>query len=233
MPPHALRLPDMERLRQSSGAFALCGFGACDDGVVKRSTAVNRLAEIAAELERSKLWRGATVVAGYVFGATLENVDDVERVQIAVTVDEPVENVPWMSHPAHLEALASLLRFDKLPMSWWWRPMAWPVWNHEITRAACFWSAQDGVDQAVLDALAAGSYDQLQFVEPSSAEELIAQVRTERDIARRHLEDAVAGFHEREWRREHKGDGVYPGDHLWSAAAGFLDLDNSVERLED
>jgi hypothetical protein len=193
---------------------------------------VSRLAEIADELERSKLWRGSNVVAGYVFGAMLEAAGDLERIQIALTVDEPAEKVPWMSHPADLEALASLLRFDKLPMTWRWRPSAWPVWNHEINRAVCFWSTTAGSDQAVIDAVAAGRIHQLQLVEPADPEELIAQVRIERDIARAHLANAVSGFHEREWRREHKGDGVYPGDHLWSAAAGFLDLDNAVERLE-
>ena len=137
-----------------------------------------------------------------------------------------------MSHPVHLEALASLLRFDKLPMTWRWRPSAWPVWNHEITRAVLFWSATSGSDQAVLEALASGDLDRLQLAEPADSEELVAQLRKERDVARRHLAATVSGFHEREWRSEHKGDGVYPEDHLWSAAAGLLDLDDAVEQLK-
>jgi hypothetical protein len=220
----------MERLCQSLRLLQLA-FGACDDGVVKRLTAVNRLAGIADELDRSKLWHRSSVVAGYVFGVMLDGASDVERIQIALVVDEPVEDVPWMSHPVHLEALASLLRFDKLPMLWRWRPSGWPVWNHEIIRAVSFWSTTSGRDQAVIDALASGHLDLVQFVEPMDPVELVAQLRTERDVARRHLADAVAGFHEREWRGEHKGGGIYPGDHLWSAAAGFLDLDSAVERL--
>lgn len=106
------------------------------------------------------------------------------------------------------------------------------MWNHEITRAVSFWSTTSGSDQAVIEGLASGHLDLMQFVAPVDSEELVAQLRIERDVARRHLADAVAGFHEREWRGEHKGDGVYPGDHLWSAAAGFLDLDDAVERLE-
>jgi hypothetical protein len=47
---------------------------------------------------------------------------EVERIQIALVVDESAENVPWVSHPARLEALASMLRFDRLPVSWRWRP---------------------------------------------------------------------------------------------------------------
>lgn len=157
-------------------------FDACDDGVVKRSTAATRLAGIADDLDRSKLWHGSSVVAGYVFGGMLEGAGDVERIQTALVVDEPVEDVPWMSHPVHLEALASLLRFDKLPMLWRWRPSGWPVWNHEIIRAVSFWSTTSGRDQAVIDALASGHLDLAQFVELMDSEELVAQLRIERDV---------------------------------------------------
>lgn len=196
---------------------------------MKRSTAISRLAGVAAELERSKLWPGPAVVAGYIFGGMLQPVGEVERVQIALAVDEPAEDVPWLSHPTALEALASLLRLDKLPMAWWWRPVSWPIWNHEISRAVRFWSAAAGLDQEVFDALTAGRIDQLQFDEPSDVEQLVKQLFLERDVGRRHLADAVAGFYDREWRREHTGDGVYPGDHLWWAAAGYLDFDNAVK----
>jgi hypothetical protein len=40
-------------------------------------------------------------------------------------------------------------------------------------------------------------------------------------------------FHDRTWRREHRGEGVYPQDHLWSAAAAFLDLDDAVANAEN
>ena len=151
-----------------------------------------------------------------------------QKLQLALVVDEPVEDVAWMSRPRHLEALASLLRFDKLPMSWCWRPREWPVWNHEITRAVCFWSATAGSDQAVFDALSAGRVDKLEFAEPADADQLMEQLVLERDVGRGHLADAVAGFYDRDWRSEHTGDGVYPADHLWWATSGYLDLDNAV-----
>lgn len=199
-----------------------------DDGAMKRSTAISRLSDVADGLERSKIWPEPGVIAGYVFGALLDPAADVERVQLALVVDEPVEDVPWMSRPRHLEALASLLRFDKLPISWWWRPSAWPVWNHEITRAVSFWSATAGSDQGVFDALSAGHVDKLEFVEPTHAEQFIEELEVEREVSRRHLTDAVAGLYDRDWRRERTGDGVYPADHLWWATAGYLDLDNAV-----
>ena len=33
-----------------------------------------------------------------------------------------------------------------------------------------------------------------------------------------------AAYSEREWRREHKGLGIYPEDHLWRASHGYLYL---------
>jgi hypothetical protein len=34
----------------------------------------------------------------------------------------------------------------------------------------------------------------------------------------------TAAYWEREWRRDHKGFGMYPEDHLWRATHGYLDL---------
>jgi hypothetical protein len=219
----------MERSRQSWNRFTLLRRLARDDGEMKRSTATSRLSEVADGLERAKVWSGPCVVAGYVFGSLLDPAGEVERVQLALVVDEAVEEVPWMCHPRQLEALASLLRFDKLPISWWWRPSAWPVWNHEITRAVCFWSATAGSDQGVFDALTAGRVDKLEFAEPAHAAQLIEQLVVERDVGRVHLTATVTGFYDRDWRREHTADGVYPADHLWWATSGYLDLDNAVK----
>jgi hypothetical protein len=114
-------------------------------------------------------------------------------------------------------------------MAWWWRPAAWPIWNHEISRAVCFWSATAGLDQEVLDALTDGRIDQLHVDEPADGEQLVEQLILERDVGRHHVTQAVAGFYDRGWRGEHTADGVYPGDHLWWATAAYLDLDNAVK----
>lgn len=87
---------------------------------MKRASAISRLSDVADDLERSKEWPGSCVVAGYVFGSMLHPAGDVERVQLALVVDEPAEAAPWMSRPKRLEALASLLGLDKLPLSWQW-----------------------------------------------------------------------------------------------------------------
>src|SRR5262245_43566355 len=56
------------------------------------------------------------------YGDLLGGATELDRVELALVADERPEQVPWMSRPAHLEALAAFLRFDKLPLSWQWRP---------------------------------------------------------------------------------------------------------------
>jgi hypothetical protein len=172
------------------------------------------------------------VVAAYVFGAVLDPVSELEVVQLALVVDEPPEDVPWMSRPARLEALASLCRFDKLPMSWRWRPAEWPVWNHEISRAVRFWSSAGGRDEAVLRALADAGVNGPTFEQPGSRAALARQMMLERDVSRTHLATVKAQFYDRDWRREHSGDGTHPEDHLWWATAGYLDLDDAIAALD-
>src|SRR5438876_10435549 len=114
---------------------------------MKHSTAISRLGDVADGLDRAGQWPGVTVVAGYVFGALLEGNAELERIEVALVVAGPPEVVPWLASPAHLEALADSLRLPKLPVSWWWRPVDWPVWNHMISRAVRFLSADGGRDQ--------------------------------------------------------------------------------------
>jgi hypothetical protein len=60
----------------------------------------------------------------------------------------------------------------------------------------------------------------------------VARVRIERDLGRRHLEATAASYHDREWRRHHKGDGIHPEDQLRWAATGYLDLDNALHEAQ-
>jgi hypothetical protein len=204
--------------------------GGCDDVVVKRSTAISRLGDVADGLTRARSWPDAGIVASYVFGALIEPTAELERVELAFVVVARPEEVPWLARPARLEAVAAQLRFDKLPLTWWWRSADGPVWNHRIRRAVRFWTAGDGADVAVVDALAAGRTDQLPSAEPTDNEQLVAQLRAERDVGQRHLTRMVERFYDRDWRDQHKYQGVFPQDHLWWAAAGFLELDKALRR---
>jgi hypothetical protein len=206
--------------------------GLWDDSVMKHSTAMSRITDVVEGLDRAAEWPGTSVTSAFVFGASLDADVDLDRVEVALVVAEPPEVVPWMSRPVHLEALAAVLRFTKLPLSWRWRPAEWPVWNHEIDRAVRVWSAAGGRDQRALDALAAGRLDDVTVEGPASTDELLAELVVERDVGRGHLASVTESFYDQDWRHEHRGDGVHPEDHLWWATAAFLDLDDAVRRLD-
>jgi hypothetical protein len=202
-----------------------------DDAVMKRSTAMSRLSDVTDGLDRVVEWPEVTVAAGYVFGALLEPGAEIERIELALVVREPPEMAPWMARPARLEALADSLRLPKLPVSWWWRPADWPIWNHSINRAVCFWSADGGRHHDAFDGLAAGRVDTVEVEEPANRSELIAQVLMERDLARRHLGTVTESFYDREWRRACRG-GEHPESHLWAAAAAYLELDEALQQFD-
>lgn len=194
---------------------------------MKRSTAISRLRDVADGLSRTTQWPDVGIVEAYVFGALLDETVDVERVELALIVDD---DLAWLSRPVRLEATAALLRFDKLPLSWRWRSARRPVWNHHIRRAARFWTASNGVDEVVLESLASGRLDLVPTTGPAGHDELMAQLVAEREVCRRHLAEVTDRFYEGDWRGAHRHEGIYPQDHLWWAAAGFLELDDAIAR---
>lgn len=195
---------------------------------MKYTTAVGRLRTVADDLTTHAGWHDDLIVEAYVYGELLNAPLTIEWVALAFVVDLPPEEATWLARPAAPEAAVSLLRFDKYPITWRWRPLAWPVWNHEIDAPVRFWSVQDGTDAVTLDALADRELDSLERTLPKNHETFLAHLRIERDAARDHLAWVVDSYHDRDWRKDHKGFGVYPEDHLWWAAMGFLDLDEAI-----
>ena len=45
---------------------------------------------------------------------------------------------------------------------------------------------------------------------------------------RRHLATILDNYHDRHWRRAHKGYGTYPEDHLWRAAQAVRELTDAI-----
>jgi hypothetical protein len=85
-----------------------------------------------------------------------------------------------------------------------------------------FWSLA-GPDETALDALGDRHLGDLDRLVPAAAEEA-EQLQEELAASLAHLQRVDAAYWERDWRREHKGLGVYPEDHLWRATHGYLDL---------
>jgi hypothetical protein len=105
------------------------------------------------------------------------------------------------------------------------------VWNHAIERAVRVWAKGTGGEAAALSALEQGRLDGVMVDGPPSRDALRAQVAVERAVAQSYLAEVVESFYERDWRRAHQGGGVHPEDHLWCAAAGFMDLDTALDQL--
>jgi hypothetical protein len=76
---------------------------------------------------------------------------------------------------------------------------------------------------AMLDALGDRRLGDLHRITPTAAEEA-EQLQEELAASLAHLQRVDAAYWEREWRREHKGLGIYPEEHLWRASHGYLDL---------
>ena len=116
-------------------------------------------------------------------------------------------------------------------MQWSYRPLAWPVWNHQHRRVVRFWTADTGLDEEVIEALRLRRLDRLPVVQPS-ATELTAQLRHELALSRRHLRAVLEGYWDRDWRREHNRFGVSPEDHLWRAAMAVTEIRYALADLE-
>jgi len=168
------------------------------------------------------------VTGAYVFGELLDGPESLDVVSVAFVVDLPAEEVPWRARSAPLEALASLMRLDKVPVEHVWRPAGWPVWNHAIVRAVRFWSRAAGIDEDVLALLGSRRFDGLTYVGPPSRERYLEQLRVERGVSRRHLHQVLDRYHDRDWQRAHRSYAMYPEDHLWWAAEAFVELDDAI-----
>lgn len=198
------------------------------DGVVRHATAVRRLRTIAARCQQaSGLWRDEPVLlAAYAFGEVLaqrrEDHADFGSVQVAFVLDLPPADLTWCCQPQSCSGLPSILEIDKAPVDWYWRPAVWPVSNHRIQRPLRLWSL-DGPDTDALDALARHEAESLRLPEPPP-EQAAEQLTAELEASLAHLRSVQKSYWQPNWRKEHRGFGIYPENHLWDAVHGYLDL---------
>lgn len=205
-----------------------------NDGAVKRSTAIGHLVEMAeVATERLKLRDtdiGWPLEEMWVTGDLLDSADTVEAGSVVLVFDVPPEELPWLAvHPAG-EWVGDQLRLGKRPMHWCYRPLAWPVWNHEHRRLVRFWSAGGGLNAEIVEALQSRRLDPLDIVEPS-LDELAEQLGEELAVSRRHLRAVLDGYWDRNWRQDHKGRDESPEDHLWRAATAVEDMLDTLDEL--
>jgi hypothetical protein len=191
---------------------------------MKRPTAIGRLVSLAeqATAEVSRFGTFGDLAELWAAGSVLDpDVDPVEVVTIVFSLDIPPSLVPWRSRPSKASMVTHVYRLNKLPIAPVWRPAAWPAWNPEFRRVARFWTADDGLDEQLIGRMRAG---EPVGEEPDPAE-FEAQMREELAVSRRHLDAVLDGFDDRRWRKAHRGDGLYPGDHVWMAAKGYREVE--------
>lgn len=127
--------------------------------------------------------------------------------------------------------LVDALRLDKGGIAYWWRSRDEPVGNHLIRDPVRFWSL-DGTDEAVLAALRERRFTDLPR-RTSSPAETRRRIAVELDRSLSRLRATHEAYWDRNWRREHRGNGRYPENHLWDAVDGYLDLMDAGNRLDE
>lgn len=196
---------------------------------MKRSSAVRHLAELAEAASEGLRFRngptGWPLVSIWVAGELLSSADTVEDATVVLLLDLAVDELPSIALHPTAEWVSERLRLGKRPVQWWYRPQTWPAWNARHRRVVRFWSDRDGAHDGVLDALRERC--SLPVVEPAP-EDWRAQLHEERAVARRHLATVLDHYHDRDWRREHQGFGVYPEDRLWRAAQGLREIEDAL-----
>lgn len=201
---------------------------------MKRSTAIGHLVEMA-ELATERLQLRDTDIGWpleelWVTGELLSSGSTVEAGSVVLVLDVPADELPWLAlHPAG-EWVGSQLRLGKRPVRWCYRPLTWPVWNHEHRRLVRFWSASAGLEDEVIEGLRSARLDGLTVVEPSAAARR-EQLGEELVVSRRHLRAVLDAYWDRDWRREHTGGDESPEDHLWRAATAVEDIVDALDEL--
>jgi hypothetical protein len=162
----------------------------------------------------------------WVVGDLLGTPRDLETVTVALSVDLPVDEVPWWSEPPGAQHWASATRLAKNPVVAWWRSAHAPVWNHRIDRPALVWDEADGVRQDTLAALRDGHGESVRSAAP--AEDLLrARMDEELAVSHRALRARTRTYEDRRWK---PGKLEPVADALWRASDGYLDVLDAVRR---
>jgi hypothetical protein len=201
---------------------------------MKRSTAIGHLVEMAeVATERLRLREtdiGWPLEQMWVTGELLRPVETLDAGTVVLVLDRPAKELPWLALNRSGEWIGDQLRLGKRPMHWCYRPLTWPVWNHEHRQLVRFWSAVDGLDTTVIEALQSRELSRLAVVEPS-VDELNVQLGHELAVSRRHLRKMLDKYQDRDWSRRRDRYDESPEDHLWRAATAVADMLDALDDL--
>jgi hypothetical protein len=196
---------------------------------VKRSTAIRHLVELADAasdgLQLRTIDIGWPLEELWVTGALLDPVDELEHGSVVLMIDLPTGELPWLAVHPTAEWIGGQLRLGKRPLWWSYRPTALPPWTYRDRRVARFWSAADGLDDAVIDALR--TQRPLTVVEPAP-DELLDQLGIELAVTKTHLRSILDHYWDQDWRRANRHD-TSPEDQLWRAATAVTEIEAAID----
>jgi hypothetical protein len=152
---------------------------------------------------------------------------DLETITVALVVDLPVHEVPWLGEPTGSQHWASATRLAKIPVVPLWRSAAAPVWNHRLDRPALVWHEEDGVAEQTLAAIEDGRGGEVRTAAPT-AQEWRARLDDELAVSLRALRSRTGDYEDRRWR---PGKLEPVADALWRASEGYLDMLDVVRRI--
>lgn len=195
---------------------------------MKRSTAIRHLVEMA-EVATEQL-RFRTTEIGWpldelwVAGALLEPADEIDHGAVVLMIDLPPDELPWLAVHPTAEWVREQLRLGKRPISWIYRPTAWPAWTYRNRQVAQFWSAANGLDHAVIGALRSGAAAD---VVESDRGNLAEQLGVELDVSKAHLRSILERYWDQDWRRDNRHH-TSPEDQLWRAATAVAEIEAAI-----
>lgn len=160
------------------------------------------------------------VVGLWAIGDLLGEQRDLEWVPVALVVDLPAEDVPWLSEPPGAQHWANATRLSRNPFTPYWRSVHVPVWNHEIDRPALVWDVNGGIAGETLAALREGRGADVREAAPTPAD-LRDRIEDEIVVSLGALRAATATYADRRWR---PGRLEPVADVLWRASTGYFDL---------
>lgn len=191
---------------------------------MKWSSAIRKLEELAhaaADLAASPAARFSLPVTQlWAVGPVLGPPGDLEWVDVAVVVDLPVAEVPWLTKPFGAEHWENTTRAAKQPIVRLWRSAHAPVWNHRVDRPALFWDRETGLAEDVLIALRDGRAEDVRIPAPTP-EEFRARLDDDIAVSLAAVRERTAAYEQRRWGR---GGFTEAADALFEVTSGYIDL---------
>jgi hypothetical protein len=164
------------------------------------------------------------VVQLWAAGDILGPVGEIETVTVALGVDLPVDEVPWLSEPPGGQHWVNATRLIKNPIVPLWRSVHAPIWNHYIDRPVLVWDSVGGVADKTIEALREGDAAAVRPPAPAP-DELRARLGDELRVSLLGLRGRSRDYDERRWR---PGRLEPVADALWRAGDGYLDVLDAI-----